>query len=147
MRVHWSKQRSCQSVLVQQSRWFQHLPKELYECSDTRLPQGCSAMQENIEFGCAKDKDSSENTLTSGRGGKKGQELSWDRKQQRREGLAFPASMKIGDNNSSERVHFSPLWWPNGTDRLWQSACLDFQTFPVLEHAPAPPASWLHLQC
>lgn len=94
MRVHWSKQRSCQSVLVQQSRWFQHLPKEVYEYSDTRLPQGCSAMRENIEFGCAKDKDSSENTLTSERGGKKGQELSWDRKQQGETGWLFQPAWK-----------------------------------------------------
>lgn len=63
-----------------------------------RLPQGCSAMQENIEFGYAKDKDSSENTLTSGEKQRKGQEQSWGRKQQGEKGLAS-ASRKIGDSS------------------------------------------------
>lgn len=54
-------------------------------------------MQGNIELGCAKDEDSSENTLTSGKKGEK--EQSWDRKQQGERGLAPPAIMKIGDSS------------------------------------------------
>lgn len=58
-------------MFVQQSRWFQHLPEELYEYSGTKLSQGCSAMHAKIVFACPKDEDSSKATLTSRRGRKK----------------------------------------------------------------------------
>lgn len=77
---------------VQQSRWFQHLPKKLYEYSGTELFHGCSAVQAKIVSDCPRDEDVSKATLTSGRGrGKNIVSKSWER-----EVLASPVSGKVG---------------------------------------------------
>lgn len=97
---------------MQQPRWFQHLLKELYEYSGTKLSQGCSAIQEKYAFGYSKGEDLSKVTLTSGKGVRNYRNRIGIENSKERESLASPANMKVGElvvSTPSVRVYFSPL--------------------------------------